>query len=329
VLSSTKEQGILKRFLSSRAAGATSAGRAVRWIRGHRIPGAGVVVHSRKRLASTEQTGYIIPTLLAWGERTLAGELAVWEASVQRADGSFDAVDGVPYTFDTAMAVRGFLAVLDEMPEFESHIRRACQYVIEQIAEDGEVRTPSLALWRTRTGEMLSEYGNLYVLPPLVEAGTRLREPRYVDAAMRALNYYKSKPDLVEFKSSITMISHYFGYMMEALIDLGEVELARGAIQQAAAIQRPDGAIPAYPGVEWVCAPGMAQLALAWYKLGDLERADRAFSYMEGLQNRSGGWYGSYGVGARYLPDTELTWAVKFFLDCCVWRRKIHGAAPS
>ena len=173
---------------------------------------------------------------------------------------------------------------------------------------------------------MLSDYGHLYVLPPLVEAGTRLREPRYVDAAMRALNYYKSKPDLVEFKSSIAMISHYFGYMMEALIDLGEVELAQEAITQAAAIQRSDGAIPAYPGVEWICAPGMAQLALAWYKIGDLDRADRAFSYLERIQNRSGGWYGSYGPGAKYFPDTELTWAVKFFLDCWVWKKKLDGS---
>ena len=324
--SGTKGVGILQRVFSGSPA--TSEERAMRWIRHHRIPGAGVVVHSKRRVASTEQTGYLIPTLWAMGERGLARELVAWEASVQQPDGAFCAVDGVPYTFDTAMAVRGFLAVLDEMPEMERHIRLACDYVVGQIAEDGVVRTPSYDLWQAG-GEMLSDYGHLYVLPPLAEAGRRLREPRYVDAALRALRYYKAQPDLVEFKSSIAMVSHYFGYMMEALIDLGEVDLARGAIIQAAQIQRPDGAIPAYPGAEWICAPGLAQLALSWYQLGEGERADKALAYMETLQNASGGWYGSYGPGARYLPQTELTWAVKFFLDACVWRRRFHSVPVS
>ena len=326
--SSAKEQGILGRLFPRRASSTTPDERAVRWIRNHRIGKTGIIVHTKKPLASHEQTGYAIPTLYAWGERALALELAVWEASVQRPDGAFCAVDGVPYTFDTAMAVRGFLAVLDEMPELESHIRRACDYVVAQIAEDGQVTTPSLTLWRA-AGELLSDYGHIYVLPPLAEAGARLREPRFVSAAMRALNYYKRQPDLVEFKSSIAMLSHYFGYMMEALIDLGEVQLAREAITQAAAIQRPDGAIPAYPGAEWICSPGQAQLALAWYKLGERERADRALAYLEGLQNRSGGWYGSYGPGAKYFPDSEPAWAVKFYLDACLWRRKLSVGVSS
>ena len=124
------------------------------------------------------------------------------------------------------------------------------------------------------------------------------------------------------FKPSFSTLSHIFGYMMEALVDLGEVELARKGLAQASAIQKSNGAIPAYPGVDWVCSTGMAQLALAWYKLGEVELGDKAFTYLEGLQNPSGGFYGSYGLGGKYLPDAEISWAVKFFLDCFVEKKK-------
>lgn len=59
-----------------------------------------------------------------------------------------------------------------------------------------------------------------------------------------------------------------FGYMMEALVDLGEQALAKRGLEQAEAHQDDDGCIPAYPGATWTCATGMAQLAIAWLKLG-------------------------------------------------------------
>ena len=74
-----------------------------------------------------------------------------------------------------------------------------------------------------------------------------------------------------------------FGYMMEALVDLGELELARRASHKPEPIQRADGSIPAYPGATWICSTGMAQLAIAWLKFGDPEPALRAISYLEQL----------------------------------------------
>ncbi len=314
---------MLNRILSRSMCVATPTDRAIRWIINHRIPGSGIAVHTMRRIASQEVTGYLIPTLYACGQQTLAKDLAAWEAQVQRPDGAFSAPDEDPYTFDTAQVIRGFLAVLDEMPQLESNVRRACEFVVDQISDEGAVRTPTYASWRTRAGEVFSEYTNLYVLPPLVEAGIRLQESKYVHAALRSLSYYKTKPDLVEFKSSFTTLSHIFGYMLEALVDLGEVDLARQGLSQAAAVQRTDGGIPAYPGAAWVCSTGVAQLALAWYKVGEVETADRAISYLESIQNRSGGWFGSYGRGAAYFPDAEISWMPKFYLDCWVLRKTL------
>src|SRR5437016_10615882 len=87
--------------------------KAIGWVKTHRIPGAGIAAHHRSAMSTQEVTGYLIPTLMSAGEKELAIELAKWEASVQGADGSF-AIDGVPYTFDTAQVVRGFLAVLED-----------------------------------------------------------------------------------------------------------------------------------------------------------------------------------------------------------------------
>lgn len=288
---------------------------AIRWIRANRLPGQGIVPYPGAEVATQEVTGYIIPSLYRVGEKELAREFVRWEASVQRRDGAVAAIDGVAYTFDTSQAARGFLAVLNDIPAMEDNLRRACDYIAGQIDADGVVHTPSYDTWRFEDGTMLSEYGNLYVLPPLVEAGERLGEERWIDAARRAMDRYRRLPDLVTFKPDMSTLSHYFGYMMEALVDLGELDLARQGLRQAEEIQREDGAIPAFPGVDWVCSTGLAQLAIAWYKLGIAGPADRAMGYLEGLQNRSGGFFGSYGDGARYFPQQEISWAAKFFID--------------
>ncbi len=299
---------------------ATPLQRAVQWIKDHRVPNGGILPHHKANVPTQEVTGYLIPTLYSLGERELARDLAKWEASVQRADGAFAATDGIPYTFDTAQVIRGFLAVLDDVPELENSLRRACDFVDDQIAVDGKVNTPSYDMWNLPDGSMFSEYANLYVLPSMFQAGHKLSEARYVEAARRGLNYFKGKADLVEFKPELATVSHIFGYMMEALVEVGEIELANKGLQQAVSIQQESGAIPAYPGVDWICSTGIAQLAVAWYKLGNRVPADKAVRYLEEIQNPSGGFYGSYGVGATYLPDREISWAVKFFLDCLLLR---------
>jgi len=297
--------------------------KAIGWVYTNRIPNAGLPPYHRAKFHTPEVTGYLIPTLYRFGEKELARELVQWEASVQRPDGAFNAPNtDTPYTFDTAQVARGFLAMLDDMPQLEKNLRRACDYVERQIDATGKVNTPSYKLWKLSDGTMLSEYGNLYVLPPLLEVGKKLSEPRYTEAAKRGMNYFRRKPDLVEFKPELATLSHYFGYMMEALVDLGEIDLAKKGLERAATIQREDGSIPAYPGVHWICSTGMAQLAIAWYKLGIREPADKAVNCLERIQNPSGGFYGGYGKGAEYFPEREITWAVKFFLDAKYWQTR-------
>jgi hypothetical protein len=320
-VSSTKQEFALQ------GAAAAAVARAVQWVKNHELPGGGIAVHHRTRDVTQEVTGYLIPTLVNVGEDALAVKLARWEASVQQPDGSLAAPDGVPYTFDTAQVARGFLAVLDQAPELEGNLRRACDYVTSQIGPDGKVNHASLDMWKLPDGSVLTEYCNLFVLPPLVEAARRLNKPEYADAAARAVEYFRRKPDLVVFKSEPGTLSHMFGYMMEALADLGEHDLAKKGLAQAEAIQQPDGTIPAYPGATWTCSTGTAQLVLAWLKVGRPEPALRALRSLERLQHPSGGFFGSYGKNAIYLPKEEISWAVKFFIDAELLAARVHGGA--
>ena len=80
-----------------------------------------------------------------------------------------------------------------------------------------------------------------------------------------------------------------------------------------------------------MCSTGLFQLAIVWYKLGNIEKGNRALEYATKLQNKSGGWYGSYGDYEKmdgrnkeyfptYFPISEISWAVKYFLDAIYYK---------
>lgn len=288
---------------------------AMDWFKQNMVPGQGIIVHTKQPVAYAEVTGYFIPTLYNWGETELARSCTRWLLSIQLPDGAFPAPDGVPYTFDTGQIMRGLVAALDDMDGVEQPLRRACDWILTQVEPSGRLGTPSTELW---TG-IASDLIHTYVLPPLAEAGKRLGVKEYTDAADFALAYYKKQEGLVPFNR----LSHFHAYAMEALCELGELELAAQGMADVARCQRKDGAIPAYPDVAWVCSTGMAQYAIVWYTLGKKEPADRAISYLEKIQNKSGGWNGSYGKGAQYIAGAEISWAVKYFLDA--YRLKLQG----
>jgi len=294
----------------------SSLQKAIDWIKHHRIPNSGIVVHHKTQNVTEEVTGYIIDSLYRAKEKKLAIDLAKWEISVQRPDGAFVGPGtSVPYTFDTAQVVRGLLTVANDLPQAEVSIKKACDFLVDQIDIKGEVHTPNADLWTLPGGNKLSDYCNLYVLSPLRDAGKKYSVSRYIETAERALNFYKQKADLVEFKSNIGTLSHIFGYIIEALVDLGETDLAKKGLEQALKLQKKDSSVPAYPGVDWVCSTGMAQLGIAWYKIGNHEQARRMLAYLEKIQNPSGGFYGGYGEGVEYFDKKEISWANKFFID--------------
>lgn len=294
----------------------TSLQKAVHWIKRHRVPDDGILAHHRTKDVTPEVTGYIIKSLYDVGEKELAFDLSLWEASIQKPDGAFAAPGStVSYTFDTAQVMRGFLAVVKDKPVFKTNLARAAEFMVSQIGPDGRMTTPDDSIWTLPDGTKFSEYCYLYAIAPLRQTGQLLGEQKFIDSAQRALAYYKRQKDITEFKPQLGTLSHIFGYMMEGLAELGEVELAKRGLEEAFKLQAADGSIPAYPGVPWVCSTGVAQLGIAAYLIGEKDRAKRMLEYLETIQNTSGGFYGSYGSGAKFFPHEEISWGDKFFID--------------
>ena len=289
---------------------------ALQWVTAHSILKQGIRISNRQISSYPEVTGYFIPTLLQYGELEFAVALGQWLVQIQNQDGSWsEPAGGIPYTFDTGQVLKGLVAILPRLPEVEPAIRRGCNWLLTQIQSSGRVTTPDKGEWQLPHGELISENIHLYALEPLRQAGAYFQETRYTEACERALAYYLQQTDLTAFNT----LSHFHAYVLEALVDLGYPALAAQGMSHIELLQRRDGAVPAYPDVNWVCATGIAQYAVIWYKLGQRERAQKALEYLCKIQNSSGGFYDGYGRGANYFPDEEISWAIKFFLDAYYW----------
>lgn len=293
----------------------SSASRALAWLRANELESGGIRVHSQHGNAYPEVTGYLIPTLLEYGDRELAKRLVQWLVGVQRADGSYtDADAGASYVFDTAQALRGLLAGRGLVPQAMEAAERAAEYLSSQIVNGG------LGGFSLSYGGTIPESVQLYALPPLIQAAEVLNRTEYRNRARRSLDYYCSQDDALQSAT----LTHFLAYELEALVDLGEMDRATPVLDKLREIQSLDGSVRGIGGASWICTPGLAQLAACWYKIGAWESADKALGWIEAHQRPSGGFRGSYGAGASYFPNAELSWAAKFYLDAHLLRVKSY-----
>lgn len=306
--------------------------KAAQWIDKNSVPGGGIINNSSLRESYPEVTGYYIPTLMKWGFSEPAVTYAKWLCSIQHADGAWYDTEGKdPYVFDTAQILKGLLAVRGRVEGVDQAIRKGCDWLLSNVQENGRLTTPSKDAW----GEdgICSELIHLYCLSPLYEAAEVFGKPKYREAAEKVADYYIREHE-TEIKT-FGFLSHFYAYVMEALCDIGREELARESMKQMERLLDEKGYVPAYRDVDWVCSTGMFQLAIVWFKLGDLEHGNKALSYAAKLQNESGGWYGSYPTKNApkatdrkeypdYFADAEISWAVKYFLDAVYYKNKLE-----
>ena len=282
------------------------AQRALQWLRENEHPKGGIRVHTRHRAAYAEVTGYLIPTLLSYGEMDLAVRCARWLVSDQAADGAFlDPNERIPFIFDTGQALRGLLAIADLLPSAAASALRAANYLRANAIEGGRGGFDV----RTRDPDPLSSH--LYVLSPLRQAAEFFNDPSYRQIADACLDHYVARADALQLETR----THELGYELEALIDLGRADAAAPVLDKLSALQNEDGSLRAVGGEQWVCIPGLAQIAVCWYKLGKREPADRALRWLEHHQRSCGGFFGSFGPGASYFANVVPAWSVKFYLD--------------
>lgn len=308
--------------------------RALNWIDNNTIDGSGIAVSSKEHRVYPEVTGYYIPTLLEWGERDRACAYAKHLLSIQKEDGSwYDSNDQDPYVFDSAQILKGLVAIRDIMPEADRHIINGCDWILSNVHDDGRLTTPCMDAWGD-SEDFCSELIHIYCLSPIIQAGNIFNRQEFIGSAKRILEYYKrNMKDRIE---NFSLLSHFYAYVMEGLYDLGEIDLCRESMMRLEKYRNSKGGIPGLKDVPWVCSTGLFQLAVVWYKLGDLDRGNSLFYYALSLQNESGGWYGSYpgpGLFSRlyrgrnkpyYFPNEEISWAVKYFLDALALKEKLE-----
>lgn len=315
--------------------------RALAWIKANSIGYNGIVVTSKKRVIYPEVSGYYIPSLLQWGERDMATSFAKYLCSIQKDDGSwYDCEDKDPYVFDSAQILKGLIAIRDILPEVDKNIIKGCDWILSNMQSDGRLTTPSKDAWGD-SEDFCSELIHIYCLSPIKKAGEIFNKPEYLAAVEKILGYYK-KEKIDEIKN-FSLLSHFYAYVMEGLFDLGEIDLCRESMERLEKYRNKKGGIPGLNDVPWICSTGLLQLAVVWYKLGELEKGNSLFYYGLKLQNESGGWYGSYpapGLLSKfyhgrkkpyYFPNEEISWVVKYFLDALALKEKLEfeKQAPS
>lgn len=299
--------------------------KAIDWIHKNTITGEGIICNSNLKKSYPEVTGYYIPTLLKWGYKDLALQYAKWLCNIQKKDGSwYDTDNKAPYIFDSAQILKGLLAIRECLPEVDEHIIKGCEWILNNITSEGRLLSPLEDAWGD--GKTFSELIHTYCISPIKEAGILFNRSDFVKKADLIADYYTTncKTEIL----NMNLLSHFYAYVMEAMIDIGHEELAREAMDKIAIMQKESGAVPGYNNVNWVCSTGLFQLALVWFRLGDIDKGNRAFEYACRLQNESGGWFGSYvseenpNEENTYFPSSEISWAVKYFLDALYYKNK-------
>jgi malonyl-CoA O-methyltransferase len=294
--------------------------KAILWQEKYSINNNGIATTSHKsKSIYPEVTGYYIPTLLSWGKKEEAINFANYLTSIQNMDGSWNAPDSTTaYTFDTGQILKGLISLVDERLEYKNSIIKGCNWILTQQRNDGSIATPDYSAWNLPDDKHVPEAIHLYALEPLKKAGIKWNISKYNECVKKALDFYLGQQNLTDFDT----LSHFHAYIIEGLIDLGQIERAKSAMENVTKYQKRNGSIPAYSDVNFVCSTGLFQYATCWYKLNNLEKGNKTFEYTCKLQNKTGGWYGSYGWKANYFPNEEISWAVKYFLDALY--HKIH-----
>ncbi len=296
--------------------------RSLDWIREHQSSEGGIQVSSVNENMYPEVTGYFIPSLISWGEIELAQQFGEALVEVQQKDGSFlDSGSTTKCVFDTGQIIRGLYALYKETNDkkYFNALIQAIAWINSTIEIDGRVTAPDIEVW----GGVIPIGILLYSLEPALRISKvlNLKEEKLELAIDRLL-----KDENLE---NFTSVSHFHAYIIEALVDLGQTERAKKALYPMLDKIRFRDWIPGKPNRKWVCSTAMFQYAVVCYKIGLDKEGNRLFLSATNLQNRSGGWYGSYGWVAKifsplgrinsyfgmYFPRTEIPWAIKYFLD--------------
>ncbi|HPT49238.1 MAG TPA: hypothetical protein PKZ22_03420 [Accumulibacter sp.] len=302
-----------------------------------------------------ETTGYIIPTLIDYADRTNDRNLADharrmldWLVAIQFPEGAFqggkiDADPRVPVTFNTGQILIGLSAGVRRFGDtYRPAMKRAADWLRDSLDADGCWRkhptpfaAPGEKAYETHVSWGLFEAARLEPEQGYGEAG--LKQTRWALTKQRDNGWFAdnclSSPD--------APLTHTIGYVLRGVIEAfrfsNEADFLKAAVKTADSLLtviRDDGFIPGqldrnWQGtVPWVCLTGSVQIAACWLLLHAItgkaayvsaacraNRFVRRTVHLTGSNDVIGGVRGAFPVNGDYGAYEYLNWAAKFCVD--------------
>ncbi len=236
-----------------------------------------------------ETTGYIIPTMVRYGELLgnddvveRARQMAEWELSIQLPDGG---IQGGIYgsqpvassTFVTGQVLFGFMAGFQKFKD-ERLLKaaiRAGDWLLQCLDEDGRFVAgfshfcaPGTKAYEVRTGLALAELGDLADRAEYRDAALKIA---CYSLRMQQNNGWFAENDLDDHNQPLT---HTIGYVLEGLHGIGVrfrrsdcIDAVERTLDALCPLIQSNGYLPGRlradwtPAVDWACLTGSAQIA--------------------------------------------------------------------
>lgn len=298
--------------------------------------------------AYPETSGYLIPTLLAYGktlkdkaitaQALLCGE---WLLSIQHREGWFPALyqnSSTPSLFNTAMILFGLKALFKETGEerYFQGLEKACRWAVK-FAEQND--------WTELHYRTKRSYYTRAVWALLV-AGKELENQEGWHTCKAALNSFRREiqPDgwilHWEFDEHDFAFAHTMAYTWRGFLEAGQLleddDIIQAALQSFDIFLKKIGSEGVPGGAyrkgweadhSFICLPGIFQLSVLSYKAfaytqnpvykkwGDHFWLTGNDQLPKNFWGRAGGIFGSKPAKGKYMPWKQPNWGAKFYLD--------------
>jgi hypothetical protein len=301
-----------------------------------------------------ETTGYIVPTILSYAERSddpglleRARRMIDWLVSIQLESGGFQGgvIGAVPVkavTFNTGQILLGLAAAHSTFHSYLEPTQRAADWLCVTQDPDG--------CWRrfgspfTTSGEKVYD---THVAWGLLEAARVTASERYGDAALANVRWALTRQRPNGWFGDCCLndpdrpLTHTIGYALRGVIEAylfsKDDTMLAAALKTADGLKSallPDGSLPGrlnadwQAAVDWVCITGSSQISHCWMLLFGItgeemyrEAATRVNAWVrrtidvEGEPDVRGGVKGSHPIDGEYGRFEYLNWAAKFTVD--------------
>ena len=301
----------------------------------------------------SETTGYIIPTMLNYSNKTKddnirksAIRMAEWELKRQMPNGAFPGAAAgdkeFPIVFNTGQVIFGIIRAFHETKEvkYKKSAIMAADWLARVQNKDGCWSRfdylNAIHSYNTRTAWSLLQVYNATKKNEYLEVATKnidwaLTQQLDNGWFMKSAFHEKQEPLL-----------HTIAYTIQGIIEAGiylknkdYTNSAKKAADALLGLQKKDGSLAGSfdknwkSSVSWSCLTGNSQMSIIWLRLHGLTKDKRYLDaakkmnrYVKSTQDINsgnnginGGIKGAYPIYGWYAPFCYVNWAAKFFID--------------